>query len=67
MFSFGPYATRRCGANGTWDRVDTSQCSVRPTQQYVIIMYSTYVMSNNESTVITEIEQVRLSLSSDVL
>ena len=67
MFNFGPFATRRCGANGTWDRVDTSQCSVRSTQQYVIVMYSTYAMSSNESNVIPESEQVCLSLSSGVM
>lgn len=61
-FGFGPYATRRCRENGTWDTVDTSQCSVRPTQQYTIILYSTYVMSTNGSAIasLPEIEQVCL-------
>lgn len=58
MFGFGPRAMRRCRANGTWDRVDMSQCSVTPTQRHVTIMYSTYAMYSNDTTVILEIEQV---------
>jgi len=62
-FGFGPYATRRCKRNGTWDKVDISQCSVIPMQRNLIIMYSTYAMLSNESAVTSspEIEQVRLS------
>ena len=64
LFGFGPYATRRCRENGTWERVDTSQCSIRPTQRHVIIiLYSTYAMFNESAvTSSPEIEQVRLSL-----
>ena len=57
LFGFGPYATRRCRENGTWERVDTSQCTIRPTQQhYVIVLYSIYANQTSSP----EIEQVCL-------
>ena len=64
LFGFGPYATRRCRENGTWERVDTSQCSIRSTQRYVIILYSTYAMFSDKSSVMSspEIEQVSFKL-----
>lgn len=62
LFGFGPYATRKCRKNGTWAKVDTSQCSVRPTQRYVILLYSIYTMFSNKISVasLPEIEQVCL-------
>ena len=61
-FEFGPTATRRCREDATWSRVDTSQCTISPTQQSMIVMYSTYVevVTVNSFEIITfpEIEQV---------
>ena len=62
-FGFGPTATRNCRENGTWGRVDTSQCTARPAQQSTFVVYSTYVEVDNindASTEVTspEIEQV---------
>ena len=42
-FGFGPTATRSCREDATWSRVDSSQCTISPTQQSTIVMYSTYV------------------------
>ena len=42
-FGLGPTATRSCREDATWNRVDTSQCTVSPIQQSTIVMYSTYV------------------------
>ena len=61
-FGFGPTATRRCREDATWSRVDTSQCTINPTQQSTIVMYSTYVevvsVNSTESITSPEIEQV---------
>ena len=46
-FVFGPTATRRCREDATWSRVDTSQCTISPTQQSTIVLYSTYVEVDN--------------------
>ena len=42
-FGFGPYATRKCRDDGTWSRVDTSQCIIRPMQESAIVLSSIYV------------------------
>ena len=58
-FKFGPTATRSCREDATWSRVDTSQCTISPTQQSTIIMYSTYVTVNSTEIISSpEIEQV---------
>ena len=63
LFGFGPNATRSCREDETWSRVDTSQCTISPTQQQsTIIMYSTYVevftVNGTESITSSEIEEV---------
>ena len=62
-FGFGPNATRSCREDGTWSRVDTSQCTISPTQQQsTIVMYSTYVevatVNGTENITSPEIEEV---------
>ena len=54
-FGFGPYATRNCTGNDIWGRVDTSQCSIRPTRQSSIVVYSNFIMPSSP-----EIDQVSL-------
>ena len=63
-FIFGPTATRRCREDATWSRVDTSQCTISPTQQTTIVMYSTYVdvVTVNNSEVITSPEIDKVSI-----
>ena len=47
-FGFGPNATRSCREDATWSIVDTSQCTISPTQQQsTIVIYSTYVEVDN--------------------
>ena len=46
-FVFGPTATRRCREDATWSRVNASQCTISPTQQSTIVLYSTYVEVDN--------------------
>ena len=61
-FGFGPTATRRCKGDATWSRVDTSQCTISPTQQSTIVMYSTYVtVSSSEIITSPEIDKVKNS------
>ena len=60
-FGFGPYATRNCTSNDVWGRVDTSQCSISPTRQSNIVVYSNFIpvpSSESDVTSIPEIEQV---------
>ena len=58
-FEFGSIATRRCREDATWSRVDTSQCTISPTQQSTIIMYSTYVTVNSSEIITSpEIDKV---------
>ena len=62
-FGFGPTATRSCREDATWSRVDTSQCTISPTLQSTIVMYSTYVevVTVNSTEIISspDIDQVR--------
>ena len=62
-FGFGPKATRSCREDATWSRVDTSQCTISPTQQQsIIVMYSVYVevftINGAENITSSEIEEV---------
>ena len=57
LFGFGPYATRNCTGNNIWGRVDTSQCSIKPTRQSNIVVYSNFIMPSSP-----EIGQVSLCI-----
>ena len=61
-FGFGPYATRNCTGNDVWDRVDTSQCSIRPSRQSNIVVFSNFItvpVDESDNISIPGIEQVR--------
>jgi len=60
-FGFGTYATRNCTGNNVWGRVDTSQCTIRPTRQSNIVVYSSFITvpsSESDMPSSPEIEQV---------